>query len=68
MGSASPTALRAMLLVVPPPLVMAFMRGWCRLELLMNKSIPLGAEAAKHGCEHRSSTWATGLMAEEVQL
>lgn len=68
MGSASPTALRAMLLVAPPPLVTAFMQGWCGLELLMNKSIPLSAEAAKHGCEQRSSTWAVGPMAGEVQL
>lgn len=57
-----------MLLVALPPLVTALMQGWCGLELLMNKSIPVGAEVAKHGCKQRSSTWAVGLKAGKVQL
>lgn len=36
--------------------------------MLMNKSIPLGAEAAELGCEQRSSARADGLTAGVAPL
>lgn len=46
----------------------SFLQGCCGMERLMNKSIPLGAEAAKLGCEQRSSAGAGGLTAGVAPL
>ena len=45
-----------------------FLQGCCGMERLMNKSIPLGAEAAKLGCKQRSSAGAGGLTAGVAPL
>lgn len=46
----------------------SFLQGCCGMERLMNKSIPLSAEAAKLGCEQRSSAGAGILKARVAPL
>lgn len=65
-----PTLLAAVPLVTShsSSLHRSSLQSCCGMERLMNKSIPLGAEAAKLGCKRRSSAGAGGLTAGVAPL
>lgn len=46
----------------------SFLQGCCGMERLMNKSIPLGAEAAKLRCQQKRSAGAGSLTAGVAPL